>query len=254
MIDEIQALINQYSAWLKDKTVLREVNDWVEITTPFLDRHNDYLQIYARRHDGRFILTDDSYTIEDLKQSGCDLYTQKRRDLLEITLKGFGVQLEGTALVVQASPDDFALRKHNLVQAMLAVNDLFYLAAPRAASLFLEDVTSWFDYHEVRYTPNIKFAGDSGIDWFFDFVIPKSRSQPERIVDAVNHPNLSAAQHMAFKWFDTRSQRRPDTHAYALLNDYEYPIQASVHKTLSTYGVRPVPWSERDRVSEELVA
>jgi len=28
-------------------------------------------------------------------------------------------------LEIQASPDNFAVRKHNLVQAMLAVNDLF---------------------------------------------------------------------------------------------------------------------------------
>jgi hypothetical protein len=51
MIDQVQQLLDQYWAWLKDKTKLREVGgDWVEITTPHLDRHNDYLQIYARRH------------------------------------------------------------------------------------------------------------------------------------------------------------------------------------------------------------
>jgi len=48
MIDEIQVLLDKYLQWLKDKTVLRQVNDWVEITTPYLDRHNDYLQMYAR--------------------------------------------------------------------------------------------------------------------------------------------------------------------------------------------------------------
>jgi len=56
MLEEIRALLDQYSAWLRDKTNLREVNDWVEITTPYLDRHNDYLQIYARRVNGSFLL------------------------------------------------------------------------------------------------------------------------------------------------------------------------------------------------------
>ena len=35
------------------------------------------------------------------------------------------MQLNGNALEVRASADDFALRKHNLVQAMLAVDNLF---------------------------------------------------------------------------------------------------------------------------------
>jgi hypothetical protein len=30
------------------------------ITTPYLDRHNDTLQIYARSENGALVLTDDS--------------------------------------------------------------------------------------------------------------------------------------------------------------------------------------------------
>ena len=45
-VAEIEKLLNDYRAWLKDRTTLREINGtWVEITTPYLDRHNDALQI-----------------------------------------------------------------------------------------------------------------------------------------------------------------------------------------------------------------
>ena len=71
MIDDIRALLDDYATWLRDKTSLRQVSDWVEITTPYLDRHNDYIQIYAKRTDGGLVLTDDGYTIDDLEQSGC---------------------------------------------------------------------------------------------------------------------------------------------------------------------------------------
>ena len=120
---EVQRLLGQYLAWRKDKTSLRQVKDCVEITTPYLDRHNDYLQIYAKRQDGEFLLTDDGYVVEDLERSGCKLDSPKRKKLLEIT-NGFGVTVNGAALEVRATRDNFALRKHNLVQAMLAVNDL----------------------------------------------------------------------------------------------------------------------------------
>ena len=60
MVVEIQELLNQYLKWLRDKTMLRQVKDWIEITTPYLDRHNDYIQIYARKEDGEFLLTDET--------------------------------------------------------------------------------------------------------------------------------------------------------------------------------------------------
>ena len=71
MINEIQKLLDQYLVWLRDKTALRQVEGWIEITTPYLDRHNDYLQIYVKRQNGGFILTDDGYTIDDLKLPMC---------------------------------------------------------------------------------------------------------------------------------------------------------------------------------------
>lgn len=254
MIQEIQQLIDEYLVWLKDKTLLGQIDQWVEITTPYLDHHNDYLQIYARKANSGYVLTDDGYTIEDLEQSGCKLRSPKRLDLLKMTLNGFGVQLQGEALEVHASPDNFAARKHNLVQAMLAVNDMFYLAVPMVANLFCEDVVAWLELHEVRYTPKVKFTGKTGFDHLFDFVIPKSRQQPERIVQAINRPNRDTAQAAAFAWIDTKEVRPPESKAYALLNDSEIPVSPAVLDALHSYDVRPIPWSRREDIRSELAA
>ncbi|MDI7267949.1 MAG: DUF1829 domain-containing protein [Myxococcota bacterium] len=254
MINEVQALLDQYRAWLRDKTTLRQVKDWIEITTPYLDRHNDRLQIYARRRDGGYVLTDDGYVLTDLDQSGCKIDSPKRQALLKMTLNGFGVQVSNQALEVHASPDNFALRKHNLVQAMLAVNDLFYLASPVIASLFYEDVISWLDLSEIRYTPKVKFTGKSGYDHLFDFVIPRSRQEPERILRAISRPSRDTAQAMAFSWIDTREVRPPESRAYAILNDSEHPVSESVLDAMRNYDVRPVLWSGREQVRQELAA
>lgn len=141
MIDEVRSLMDRYWSWMKGQTNLREVGDWVEITTPYLDRHNDFLQIYAKRQDGGFILTDDGYTVADLEQSGCTIDNPWCEELLRTMLNGFGVQISepSKALEVRALACDFALRKHSLVQAMLAVKHLFHLAAPTVASLRDED-------------------------------------------------------------------------------------------------------------------
>src|SRR5271166_4485353 len=253
---EIEELLNDYRAWLKDKTTLREVNsDWVEITTPYLDRHNDALQIYARAENGGYVLTDDCYTIHDLEASGCNLNTEKRQDLLKMTLNGFGVRMNSEALEVHASPENFPARKHNLIQAILAVNDLFYLAQPVVVSLFFEDVIAWLDASDIRYTPKVKFTGISGFDHLFDFVIPKSASkQPERIVQAINRPTRDTAEAFIYKWSDTREVRPPDSKAYAVLNDTSQPVPSGVIDAFRNYAINLVPWSHRTESISELAA
>jgi hypothetical protein len=146
------------------------------------------------------------------------------------------------------------MRKHNLVQAMLAVNDLFYLASPTVSGLFLDDVVAWLDENEIRYTPNVKFTGKSGYDNLFDFVIPKSKRQPERILQAINRPSRDEAGATAFAWIDTKEVRAPDSRACALLNDSERTVSPSVMDALQSYDVWPIPWSKRQAVVEELTA
>lgn len=254
MIAETNQLLENYLSWLKDTTTLRQVEEWVEITTPYLDRHNDYLQIYIKRQNGNYLLTDDGYILGDLERSGCKLDTPKRLALLTMTLNGFGVQQANGELTIRASQDNFAQKKHNLIQAMLAINDLFYLAMPTVASVFLEDVIAWLDLHDIRYTPKAKFTGRSGLDHLFDFVIPKSRSQPERILQAVNRPARDTAQTMVFSWIDTKEVRSPDSKAYAILNNAEHAISGEVLDIFRNYEVTPVSWSTRDMIVEELAA
>ncbi len=173
--DEIENLVKNYYDWLKDKTSLTSLHDqWVQITTPFLDRHNDSLQIYAKKENDDFLITDDGYIIHDLMNSGCDLKSPKRQELLKKILNGFGVEGHNDQLIIHASSSDFGLKKHNLIQAMLSINDLFYLSSNTVKHLFFEDVTNWFNGSNVRYISRVKFTGKSGLDHLFDFAIPKS--------------------------------------------------------------------------------
>lgn len=256
MIDEIRALVDEYHAWLREKTTLRQINGWTEITTPYIDRHNDRLQIYAKRQNGGYLLTDDGYVLQDLEQSGCRIEGGRRQALLAATLNGFGVRRadNGYELQVHASADNFALRKHNLLQAMLAVDDLFYLAQPVAAGLFQDDVVEWLDASDIRYTPNAKFTGASGYDHLFPFVIPKSSMQPERMLRVINRPGRANAQSLAFAWIDTKNARPEASRAYAILNDSEREAPSGVIEAMRSYDIKPIVWSERERVREELAA
>lgn len=255
MIEDIQNLLDKYSEWLKDKTKLRQINnDWVEITTPYLDRHNDYLQLYVKQQNSGFIITDDSYIIHDLEMSGCNLNIQKRQALLEMTLNGFGIKRNKDALMIHATRDDFHYKKHNLLQAMLAVNDLFYLAEPIVQNLFYDDVEAWLNHHRIRHIQGVKFAGKTGFDHLFNFVIPKSDVKPERILNTINSPRRDTAQSMIFSWMDTKDTRPPDSKAYAILNDSEKKVKPAIISALENHDVQPVLWSKRESVKDELAA
>ena len=255
LLGEVQSRVDDYFAWVRDRTTLKQLEggqEYVEITTPHLDRHNDCLQFYVRRDNGGYLLSDDGSIINDLEMSGCKLDSPKRQELLRLTLNGFGVQRDDQALVVHATPQTFARKKHDLVQAMLAVNDMFALAGPTVNSLFIEDVAAWLDQNEVRSVPRVKLAGKSGYDHTFDFVIPKYRDVPERIVEAINAPSKSAAEALAFKWIDTQQSRDLACMAYALLNDQERSIPAGVSEALESYNIHAIRWSERELVLERL--
>lgn len=114
-------------------------------------------------------------------------------------------------------------------------------------------MVEWLDVNEIRCTPKVKFTGTSGFEYVFDFVIPKSRRQPERILQAVNKPTRQAAQSLILEWTDTRQVRPADSKAYAVLNDQE-PVAGDVIEALKNYEIRPVLWTARAEVVAELAA
>ena len=54
MLYQISSLLDEYASWLRAKINLRELDGWIEITTPYLERDNDYLQLYAKGDGDEF--------------------------------------------------------------------------------------------------------------------------------------------------------------------------------------------------------
>lgn len=250
---DCQKLIDSYVQWLKTRITAVPLNGACEITTPFLDRHNDRLQIYIQKTSQGLQLTDDGYIVGDLEASGCVLDSQMRKQMLETTLNGFGVSLgDDGELFVAASEQNFPQKKHALVQAMLAVNDMFMTAKQRVASFFWDDVSHFLEANEIRFTPNIHFTGKSGFVHKFDFVIPGSRQQPERILRAINSPSRDSATSLIFAWTDSKDTRPPNSHAFAVLNDSEEPISEEVLEAFGQYEITSLRWTERNDFVAEL--
>lgn len=184
---DCQYVIAEYLKWIKDNTVIKTVEEGkvCSISTPFLDRHNDHLDIYLSRTNDSLKLTDNGYTIADLKMSGFEINTPKRESILKTALNGFGVKMNGNdELYVDANSQNIGQKKHYLLQAIIAVNDMFNLAQETIYSLFKEDVELYFKSNDIFFSKDIKLTGKSGFDHNIDFLIPASKNKPERLIKA----------------------------------------------------------------------
>ena len=251
---DLKNLVDDYIKWLKTGLTIEQLDGACELTTPFLDRHNDHLQLYALRRGDKIILSDDGYVLSDLEASGMEFNTPKRKQVLNTILNGVGVRLEGETLETEASTRNIGQRVHALLQAMISVNDMFVMSQSRVSSLFWEDVRSFLDQHDIRYSPSVKLAGKTGYDHAVDFLIPASRSAPERILQAINSPSRNTIGAYLFTLTDTRDAREHKSRAFAFLNDTERQIGGDIIEALEAYDVEPARWSGRNQYVEQLAA
>lgn len=242
-----------YLDWLKSEITEEDLgNGYTEITAPFLDRHNDYIQIYIQAiKDGMYRISDDMYTITDLKMSGLDFKTPKRKQILQDIVRKRGIELDfkRDELYLIVSKNNLGEAQHQLFQAMLDINDLFYLNQSSIKSFFFEDVTKYFDSHEIYYSKDISLRGRSGYTQNFDFLLQRNKSHPERFIKLLNNPSRSHLERFIFSWTDIKEQRGEEGKFIVLINDQDKSIDTHVAH-LNEYDIQGIPWSKKNEYQE----
>ncbi|MCX6151316.1 MAG: DUF1828 domain-containing protein [Ignavibacteriales bacterium] len=246
-------LIQSYIDWLRQKINYKEVNGYYEISTPFVNHINDYIQIYLKRDaNDRIVITDDGDTIKNLEMEGLEFNTPSRKKELEVILNGFGISVSGNELLSYATPQTFPMRKHNFIQAILAVDDLHVLAQPKVESYFIEDVVNYLNHNSVRFSRNIILQGKSTFQHKFDILIPASQKETERILKIVVNPKKQNIISHLFGFEDTKLAR--DNEGIMVLNDIDKEIPVDVIQAIKEYGIYDIPWSQREKHKFKLVA
>ena len=241
---DIQSLIDEYATWLKSEITTEKVGEYVEITSPYLDSENDYVQIYVKQDGDTIYFTDDAYTIQKLKMSGFT-FTPVREQHLNHILNQFGIQRSGDELTTKATARNFPQKKHMFIQAILRINDMFALTRAKVSSMFLDDVKNFLDSKKIFYSDDVQFMGKSGFTHSYDFLIQRSQAMPERLCRTVNKADKTAAGNIIFEWTDTKITRRTDSQLIVIINDSN-PITQGVEEALSHYDSKLIHWSERN--------
>jgi len=255
MSENFQVIIDSYIQWIRDNTSLRSVGNGSSsaIVTPFLDRHNDHVEIYATKKDGGYKLTDDGQTIKDLEMSGMEISSPKRQKVLNTTLNGFGVKLgEDQELYVETNLSNLGQKKHFLIQAILAVNDMYALSQEHIFSFFKEDVELYFKSNEIIHTKDVKITGKTGFHHNIDFIVSASKTRPERLIKTINNPKKDQVIPALFMFNDIKEIREQETKSYLIYNNIDYQPSSEILDALSSYDVHGIPWSEKDVLKKEM--
>ncbi len=245
--------IDNYLKWLKLNMFEEELdNGIIEITTPFLDKNNDYTQIYVnRKNENRFIISDYGYIMAELNMVGVDINSPKRKEIIQTILNRFGVKLINDVITIECSFRDYPKAKHNILQAMLAIDDIFYLSRPNIMSLFNEEVENFFKTNDIFFMSNVSFIGIAGYTHNYEFALQRSKTNPERLIKLANNLTRSMSESILFAWNDTRKVRPKDSILYTFIND-DNKVQDKYIGALESYDVVPILWSERDNYLEKL--
>lgn len=246
--------IENYLSWIRSNSSQKRIGDYEEITTPFVDSHNDQIQFYICRSQNGFTLTDDGYTMSDLEMCGCDIKSKKRKEFILQIAESLGVSIKGGSIVAEATEADIACKQHMMIQAMLKISDMFLTTSSRVKSLFFEEVDSFFTENDIRNTPSIMMMGQSGLSHRFDFVIPASKKMPERIVTTLNTPNKQNVQTAIFAWNDVIKTRSAHSKGYIILNDSKRPPNLEILTAIKNYDLIPLQWKERQNFVSELAS
>lgn len=249
--EEVDVLVREYMNFLSQEITTRQEGDYVAISTPFLDRKNDYIKVYVSHspnNPAMLLITDDGDTISDLEISGCEINTSKRREILNQILNGHGVSFDERtkALSVVTTAQDFSIKKHLLLQGILAVNDMYNLSSPQVASIFKEDVERWFNTNNVLYVSNVQING-KGFPHTMDFMFPRTQTRKERALKLVNNPSKDQIKSVIFTYLDAIEVFQTKD-LYVLINDENRGVTDKALEILSKYNnaITPLVWSGRE--------
>ena len=252
MKNEVMNLLENQRRWLGEHTTFNVLDDCVEINLPFLDQHNDYIQVYLVKKGQNYILSDNGETIDDLKSCGLELNTSKRQSLLRSAIIGFGVSNDDGILKLDSTAENFGFKLNRLIQAILSVNDLLILAQPVIPSNFQSTVEDWLKNNHIEYSGRKEIVGVSGVNHSFDFTITSRSKNLSQMVKLVNKPSMDIAKRMVFTSIDLPPEYSAGPELVALLNDPENSNLTRFGHVLNYYKINTVHWSNRNEGFSEL--
>ncbi|TCK01384.1 UNVERIFIED_ORG: uncharacterized protein DUF1828 [Anoxybacillus amylolyticus] len=111
--------------WIKQNTEFANLNETVELSSPFVDSLNENIKLYIEPSSDGFKITDDGYTLWSLESMGVSFRKGSHRErMLFQIMDRYNVELDDKTLYVTCDKDNIEKSIHCLIQAVLTVSGL----------------------------------------------------------------------------------------------------------------------------------
>lgn len=254
-ISQVELLVDQYTKWFRSRIEIKHIEDteFTEITTPFLDRDNDRIQLYVRSSENnRIRISDGGDTLSELDLIGVDIVHGKRHELIQAILLQNGVSTNQGELFITTTYEHFPIAKSNLIRAILAINDLYFLTPRTVSAAFKDDVEAFLKENRIRYSTDFGLMGKSGLYQPFHFLIQSAAS--EFVIQALGRPTRQWILLFIMAWNDVAPLRGPNAIGIGILNDLSGNVDQSVIGALESYSIRHHLWTKKESLLEMIRA
>jgi hypothetical protein len=145
--------------------------DYVRIRTPFWYPDGGVVDVYAKAHDGHYVVTDLGESLGWLKQqSVSNKRTDKQNRLLQDVCLTLGVELfKGQLIMRSDSPRKFTESVIKLGQAAVRTSDLWFTTRTRSVESVTDEVADFLQEQQIPADRAVKLPGRSGRNWSIDF-------------------------------------------------------------------------------------
>lgn len=251
MMFDVEKMKKIYFDWIDKKIQFTpsKTNNYITITTPFLDMYNDYIELIVfKGRDTQYVISDDGYTLDELGMLEINLNKKsKRRDYFESILLNFGVkESNGELLIGFNNLNEFPDAQNRLTQCMLQVFDLLQTSKNNVIQYFKEDVTDYFIDNNIPVGEDLSLLGKSGRSSKFDIVIGRTKKKRQQAIKVVNTPTTSNIANPLFRIIDVR-ERHPNTDFAVIANNIDQAISGDFISAFKNYNVPIYPWSDKEK-------
>lgn len=147
-----------------------EFKDFIKITTPFIYPDGDVIDIFYRKIDQGFILTDLGETIRWLEsQSVNGMRNEKQKELIETIRLTHNLEVKRDMFItrVDSSADSIKLATSvlELGQALVRLSDLWILQSGRKTRTIIDSVEDFIKNINISYEREQLYTGGTDRNW-----------------------------------------------------------------------------------------
>lgn len=147
-----------------------EFKDFIKITTPFIYPDGDVIDIFYRKIDQGFILTDLGETIRWLEsQSVSGMRSDKQKELIETIRLTHNLEVKRDMFItrVDSSADSIKLASSilELGQALVRLSDLWILQSGRKTKTMIDWVEYFIKKMDINYEREPLYTGRTERNW-----------------------------------------------------------------------------------------